>query len=78
MCSITLQALALGASAVFVGRLPAIGASLGGKEGAQHAMLSLLADTQCTMINTGCGTIPSITRGLLVRAAGAGNPPFMD
>jgi lactate 2-monooxygenase len=80
------KALALGATGVMVGRMPIIGASLGGGAGVQHVLLSLLADTQCTMMNSGYGSatavheasLPSAVWPLVVRAATAGPPPFLS
>ena len=84
------KALALGATGVLVGRMPIIGASLGGEAGVRHVLLSLLADMQCTMMNSGYDSVAAIPRNsfgevgnfegrqepLVVRAASAGPPPF--
>lgn len=76
------KALALGATGVLVGRLPIIGASLGGVSGVRHVMLSLLADMQCTMVNCGQDSVmnlqqKSMTSSLVVRSASAGPAPFL-
>lgn len=71
-----LKALRLGATGVMVGRMPIVGACLGGTEGVSHVLLSLMSDTQCNMINTGVETIPEVrTKTTLVRSI-AVPPPF--
>ena len=61
------KALALGATAVMVGRMPIVGACLAKKEGVQHVLLSLLADTQCTMINTGVESVNQIQSEVTIK-----------
>lgn len=53
LCVVIVKALALGATGVLVGRMPIIGACLGGQEGVKHVLLNLKADTHCTMMNAG-------------------------
>ena len=62
-----LKALALGATGVMVGRMPIVGACLAKKEGVQHVLLSLLADTQCTMINTGVESVDRIRTDVTIK-----------
>ncbi len=61
------KALKLGATGVMVGRMPIIGAALGGVDGVKHVLHALLGDTQCTMLNSGVGTIEEIRNTLTIR-----------
>lgn len=76
------KALALGATGVLVGRMPIIGASLGGVDGVKHVLLSLSADMQCTMVNCGYDSISSLQKAQklklpLVRSASVSLPPHV-
>eukprot|EP01134_Creolimax_fragrantissima_P004691 CFRG4691T1 len=55
-----LKAMALGATGVWVGRLPMMGVGVGGQHGAKRVMQSLLCDLECTMVNSGIGDIQNI------------------
>ncbi|GCD90272.1 alpha-hydroxy-acid oxidizing protein [Nocardioides sp. LS1] len=59
------KALALGASAVLVGRPWVYGLALGGAAGAQAVMEHVLAELDLTMALTGVSTVDEITRDLL-------------
>jgi lactate 2-monooxygenase len=58
------KALALGASAVGVGRPYAYGLALGGTEGAVHVLRSLLAEADLTMAVDGYPTLADLRSGL--------------
>ena len=60
------KALALGASAVAVGRPYAYGVAMGGAAGAEHVLRCLLAETELTMAINGYVDVPSLTREALV------------
>ena len=70
------KALALGATGVMVGRMPIVGACLAKQAGVRHVLLSLMGDTQCTMINSGVETVSGARAMRLVRSA-AHQPPFL-
>ncbi len=62
------------------GRMPVVGAALGGKDGVKHVLLNLLSDTHCTMINCGVESVKELhseNLSMLTRAPHAGRPPFM-
>ena len=61
------KALAMGARAVAVGRPYAYGLAVGGQEGIEHVLRSLLAETDLTMAVDGYPTIASLTRDALRR-----------
>jgi lactate 2-monooxygenase len=66
------KALALGATAVGIGRPYVYGAALGGVDGAVHVLRSLLAETDLIMAVDGYPTLADLTPEALVRAPGAG------
>lgn len=59
------KALAMGARAVAVGRPYAYGLAVGGQEGIEHVLRSLLAETDLTMAVNGYPSIASLTRDAL-------------
>ncbi len=61
------KALAMGARAVAVGRPYAYGLAVGGQEGIEHVLRSLLAETDLTMAVDGYPSIASLTRDALRR-----------
>ncbi len=66
-------ALALGASAVLVGRPWVYGLALAGEAGAREVMRNLIAELDLTMALTGCTSIPDISREMVrPRAHAAG------
>jgi lactate 2-monooxygenase len=62
------KALALGASAVLLGRTYAYGLALGGEAGVRHALRSLLADLDSTVALSGHRTVAELSPDLLRRA----------
>jgi len=72
------KAVHLGATGVLVGRMPIVGACLGGAPGVAHVLLSLLGDTQCNMINSGVETIPEVRSKATVIRSAATPPPFCE
>ncbi|GAC1330384.1 MAG: lactate 2-monooxygenase [Mycobacteriales bacterium] len=56
------KALALGASAVVVGRLFMWGLALGGEAGVLHALRMLMGELETTMVVAGYGTLDSLDR----------------
>ncbi|HEX7353384.1 MAG TPA: alpha-hydroxy-acid oxidizing protein [Mycobacteriales bacterium] len=60
------KALALGASAVAIGRPYAYGIAMGGSAGAEHVLRCLLAETELTMAINGYVDVASLTRDALV------------
>ncbi|AKA01481.1 L-lactate 2-monooxygenase [Streptomyces noursei ZPM] len=65
------KALALGARAVLLGRPYVYGLALGGADGVQHVVRSLLADLDLTMGLVGCTRVAEIGPDLLHRLAPA-------
>jgi lactate 2-monooxygenase len=63
-----IKALALGASAVMVGRPYMYGLAVGGEEGATRVLESLLADFDLTLALTGHTSIADLNKGLLSHA----------
>ena len=63
------KALALGASAVLLGRLYAWGLALGGEAGVREVLLNFLADLDLTMGLAGCSTTADLQPDLLRRDA---------
>ncbi|MGE3293366.1 MAG: alpha-hydroxy acid oxidase [Geminicoccaceae bacterium] len=63
------KALALGASAVLVGRAPLYGVSVAGEDGALHALALLQSELTRTMALTGCSRIADITPDLVFQPA---------
>ncbi len=63
-----LKALALGAKAVLVARPWVWGLALGGQEGVEQVLKSLLADTDLTLAMTGLSSVADVDRDLLVPA----------
>jgi lactate 2-monooxygenase len=61
-------ALALGASAVLLGRPYVYGLALGGTEGVREVILNLLADFDLTMGLSGCRSVSTVTRDRLRRS----------
>jgi lactate 2-monooxygenase len=61
-------ALALGASAVGVGRPHVYGLALAGAEGVSEVLRNLRAELDLTMALTGCRTLADVTRDRLVPA----------
>lgn len=66
------KALALGASAVGIGRPYVYGAALGGTDGIVHVLRSFLAEADLIMAVDGYPTLADLTPDALVRAPGAG------
>lgn len=60
-----IKALALGASAVLVGRPYIYGLAVGGEEGAKHVLESLLADVDLTLGLTGHTSITELNKSIL-------------
>src|SRR4029078_8232545 len=69
------KALALGASAVQVGRPCVYGLAVGGAAGGEHVLKLLRQELLMAMSLLGCPTIPSITRDLLRRCDSSHDPP---
>ena len=65
------KALALGATAVCVGRPYVYGLALGGEEGVREVLRNFIADFDLTMGLAGCRSVSEITRESLVRTNGA-------
>ncbi|GAB6987661.1 alpha-hydroxy-acid oxidizing protein [Nocardioides pyridinolyticus] len=61
------KALALGATAVGIGRPYGYGAVLGGAPGIEFVLFCLLAETDLTMGLNGYRTVPELTRDVLIR-----------
>jgi lactate 2-monooxygenase len=61
------KALALGASAVAIGRPYAYGLAVGGQDGVEHVLRCLLAETDLTMAIDGYPSIADLTPGALRR-----------
>jgi lactate 2-monooxygenase len=62
------KAIALGASAVLLGRPYVYGLGLGGTDGVSEVIRNLLADFDLTMGLSGCRSIPAITRDRVFRS----------
>ncbi len=62
------KALALGASAVLLGRPYVYGLAVAGERGVTRVIRNLLADTDITMANSGARTIQNIDRSMVVHA----------
>jgi L-lactate dehydrogenase (cytochrome) len=62
-----LKALALGASAVLLGRPYIYGLGLGGEDGVRHVLRSLLAELDLTMALAGCAALADVGPELLIR-----------
>lgn len=65
------KALALGASAVLIGRPVLHALAVAGMAGVAHAIHLLRAELELAMAQLGCATVPQITRDRLSRAAHA-------
>jgi lactate 2-monooxygenase len=63
-----IKALALGASAVLLGRLFTWGLALGGEEGVRHVLRTFLADLDNTMALSGHARPAELSREMLVRS----------
>jgi len=63
------KALALGASAVLLGRPYVYGLAIAGRAGAEEVIRNFMADFDLTMGLAGCGSVEAIDRQTLVRAA---------
>ncbi|KNC84174.1 hypothetical protein SARC_03596 [Sphaeroforma arctica JP610] len=61
-----LKALALGATGVWVGRIPMMGTAVGGQDGAKRVLQGLLCDLDCTMVNAGIADVHNIKSDTLV------------
>ena len=61
------RALALGATAVHVGRPWVYGMAIAGEDGAREALRNILAEFDLTLGLSGARTIPELTREALVR-----------
>jgi isopentenyl diphosphate isomerase/L-lactate dehydrogenase-like FMN-dependent dehydrogenase len=68
-----LKALALGAKAVLIGRPIMYGLGIGGKEGAQHVLASLLADLDGTMGLAGIKNVADLSQNTLKKVSYAGD-----
>ncbi len=62
-----LKALALGATAVLLGRPYIYGLGLGGEAGVRHVLRSLLAELELTMALAGCASLADVGPELLTR-----------
>jgi len=62
-----LKALALGATAVLIGRPYIYGLGLGGEAGVRHVLRSLLAELELTMALAGCASLADVGPELLTR-----------
>jgi lactate 2-monooxygenase len=60
-----LKAIALGASAVLLGRLYAWGLAVGGERGVREVLLNFLADLDLTFGLSGCASVSGVSRELL-------------
>jgi lactate 2-monooxygenase len=60
------KAIALGASAVCIGRPYVYGLTLAGEEGVREVLRNLMADFELTMGLTGCKNISEIAREAVV------------
>jgi lactate 2-monooxygenase len=60
------RALALGASAVGIGRPYAYGLALAGEEGVREVVGNVLAELELTMALAGCATVTDIGRDALL------------
>jgi lactate 2-monooxygenase len=67
------KALALGASAVLLGRPYVYGLAIAGQAGVEEVVRNFMADFDLTMGLAGCGSVAEIGRETLVPAAGAGS-----
>lgn len=65
------KALALGASAVLLGRPYVYGLAIAGQEGVEEVIRNFMADFDLTMGLAGCSSVGEISRETLVRAAAA-------
>lgn len=70
-----LQALALGASAVLVGRPVLYGLALGGKAGVERVLELLRNELELAMALTGCTSLHQIGPHLLLRCSSDGLVP---
>jgi FMN-dependent dehydrogenase len=61
-----LQALALGADAVLVGRPVLYGLALGGEAGVEKVLRTLRAEFELAMVLTGCQNVKQVTRSLVI------------
>jgi lactate 2-monooxygenase len=66
------KALAMGASAVGIGRPYAYGLAVGGQAGIDHVLRSLLAETDLTMAVDGYPRVADLTRDALRRVGRIG------
>lgn len=73
--SLLLQALALGASAVLVGRPVLYGLALGGKAGVERVLELLRNELELAMALTGCTSLQQIGPHLLLRCSSNGLVP---
>jgi lactate 2-monooxygenase len=62
------KALALGATAVCIGRPYVYGLALAGEAGVRSVLRNMIADLDLTMATAGCASIAEINRDMLVRA----------
>jgi len=69
-----LAALALGARAVFLGRLPLYALAVDGSKGVSRLLSELDVELVEAMRLSGCSTLGSIGPGLLLGAEGASKP----
>lgn len=67
------KALSLGAKAVLVSRPVMYGLGIGGKEGAQHVLASILADFDQTLGLTGIKSVSDLSKANLKRVSYAGD-----
>ncbi|SNS44171.1 FMN-dependent dehydrogenase, includes L-lactate dehydrogenase and type II isopentenyl diphosphate isomerase [Streptosporangium subroseum] len=70
-----IKALALGATAVGIGRPYAYGLALGGTDGIVHILRALLAEADLIMAVDGYPTLADLTPQSLLRTPGTGTPP---
>ena len=63
------KALALGATAVLIGRPYVYGLAVGGQAGVEEVIRNFMADFDLTMGLAGCGSVEAVDRQTLVRAA---------
>jgi lactate 2-monooxygenase len=63
------KALALGATAVCVGRPYVYGLALAGADGVEAVLANLWAEFDLTMALTGCRSVGEVTRDMIIPAA---------
>jgi len=63
------KALALGASAICLGRPYVYGLAIAGEQGVQEVIQNMLAEFELTLALAGCATLQDVTNAVLERVA---------